>query len=96
MEERMEDKSYKNVETSHSGFTNEPYVSTLAHLFVTPMFTWFIILKKIKSENVFLYEKFHLRREPSENKEGNLETSLLLLVRLNVNHCRGDRFHVTK
>jgi len=41
MEERMEDKSYKDVERSHSGFTNDPYVSTLAHLFFTPMFTWF-------------------------------------------------------
>jgi len=39
MEERMEDKSYKDVERSHSGFTNEPYVSPIAHLFVTPMFT---------------------------------------------------------
>jgi len=28
MEERMEDKCYKYVERSHSGFTNEPYVST--------------------------------------------------------------------
>jgi len=28
LEERMEDKCYKYVERSHSGFTNEPYVST--------------------------------------------------------------------
>jgi len=28
IEERMEKKCYKYVERSHSGFTNEPYVST--------------------------------------------------------------------
>jgi len=49
MEERMEDKCYKYVETSHSGFTNEPYVSTQAQLFFTPMFTWFIELRDIPS-----------------------------------------------
>jgi len=42
MEERMEDKCYKYIERSHSGFTNEPFISTLAQLFVTSKFTWFI------------------------------------------------------
>jgi len=44
MEEKMKYKSYKDVERSHSGFTNDPYVPTLAQLFATPMFTWFHVL----------------------------------------------------
>jgi len=36
MEERMEDKCYKYIKRGHSGFTNEPYVSTKAHLFLRP------------------------------------------------------------
>jgi len=35
--ERREDKSYKDVERSHSGLTKNPiYVSTLAQLFLRP------------------------------------------------------------